>query len=513
MIANKTELSFRTEETMQPPQGSNPQSGFNPGQNMGAAPDWSQSSTDQSWVQRPVQGQAWTPSQPGQAPPPVEIYPEETPYAAPGQMEADPGQETPPQPEGASTYRLPKTGVPRGRARKNKAGYLILVAVVLLLAGYAIFRMLAGNRLNYAMVRSGSMSALYSGDAVIVRDEVVYAEEGVSQIEFNVEEGSEVNRGTLVATIYKSGFNTKEWSTLQNYRDQIKAYHKVLILDAGSDNTLQKRLTEVQDRAMEVQRLVHGARGNVSLQMEEDELKSAMQRQQIYIKQKYPDDQKLARLYEDENAQLQRISTWTKQFATSSDGLVSFYTDGYEKALNVSNYADFNPTQVREMYNGKIPAVESSVPSRNSTDIYRMVRKQPWVILMLCHEKDWTPMENDEYKLVIESFDNVVLDAKVATSTRSGGELLIRLVVENTDFLPNALYLRSCQVRLGKNVNSLMVPSRAIYVQNGRKGVVIITEGGEYWTGVEVISDDGKNAYVIPDNAAVVHENVPVLLF
>ena len=167
-------------------------------------------------------------------------------------MEADPGQGTPPQPEGASTYRLPKTGVPRGRARKNKAGYLILVAVVLLLAGYAIFRILAGNRLNYAMVRSGSMSALYSGDAVIVRDEVVYAEEGVSQIEFNVEEGSEVSRGTLVATIYKSGFNTKEWSTLQNYRDQIKAYHKVLILDAGSDNTLQKRLTEVQDRAMEV---------------------------------------------------------------------------------------------------------------------------------------------------------------------------------------------------------------------------------------------------------------------
>ncbi len=92
MIANKTELSFRTEETMQPPQGSNPQSGFNPGQNMGAAPDWSQSSTDQSWVQRPVQGQAWTPAQPGQAPPPVEISPEETPYATPGQMEADPGQ-------------------------------------------------------------------------------------------------------------------------------------------------------------------------------------------------------------------------------------------------------------------------------------------------------------------------------------------------------------------------------------------------------------------------------------
>ena len=49
-----------------------------------------------------------------------------------------------------------------------------------------------------------------------------------------------------------------------------------------------------------------------------------MQAQQIYIKQKYPDDQKLSRLYDDENTQMQRITTWTKQFAAPADGLVSF---------------------------------------------------------------------------------------------------------------------------------------------------------------------------------------------
>ena len=91
--------------------------------------------------------------------------------------------------------------------------------------------------------------------------------------------------------------------------------------------------------------------------------------------------------------------------------------------------------------------------------------------------------------------------------------LLVRLLINDTDFLPNVLYLRSCQVRLGENVNSLMVPSRAIYVQNGRKGVVMSTEGGEYWTGVEVISDDGTTAYVVPDNAGVLYEGMPVRLF
>ena len=73
--------------------------------------------------------------------------------------------------------------------------------------------------------------------------------------------------------------------------------------------------------------------------------------------------------------------------------------------------------------------------------------------------------------------------------------------------------LSSCQVRVGESVNSLMVPSRAIHPQNGRNGVVLHTEGGDYWTGVEVVSDDGSTAYVIPDNPAVLYEGVPVRLF
>lgn len=503
---------------MQPPQGSYPQNGYSAGQDAGGVPPWNQLPSDQTWVQRPIPGQQAGGGTPlGQVPPPVDIYPDSAPpQYAPPQANADPSaqaqpQETPNNGGERQPYQAPKTGMPRTGARRSRGGYIILAVAVVVFAALAIARLISSNRVSYGYVRFDSMSSSYTGDAVIVRDETVYAQEGVSQIDFNEEEGADVQRGTLVATIYTSGFNAKEWVTLQNYRDQIKAYHKVLVYGAVSDTTLQKRMTEVQARAMEVQRLVHGAQGSISLQ--ETLLKEAMASQQIYIKQKFPDDQKLSRLYDDENTQLQRISTWTKQFAASANGLVSFYTDGYEKALNMSTYADFSPAEVRKMFNGQIPKVESTVTTRNSTDIYRIVRKEKWAILMLVNEKDWTPMDDRAYKLVIESYDNVVLNARVESFTRSGGELLIRLVVEDTSFLPDLLYLRSCQVRLGENVNSLMVPSRAIYVQGGRKGVVIITEGGQYWTGVEVVSDDGNKAYVIPDNAGVLYDGVPVRLF
>ncbi|MBR3020674.1 MAG: hypothetical protein IKH57_27005 [Clostridia bacterium] len=484
------------------------------------------------WIQRPVPGQqVQNGPMPGAPPPPAQITPDPTMqpdyYGTGGQAMpgADYGGAYPPDepyseemspgnmPVPGSGYQVPKTGMSRSRRSRPKWGLVVLVLAVLGVCGFFVWRMLTPGGIQYGMVKYGSMSASYTGDAVLVRNETVDVQENVSQIDYLVDEGSRVKRGDMVATIYTSGFNAKEWTTLKRYRDQIKDYHKVLISGATTDSTLLNLMTRVQSRAMEVQRLVHGAQGSVSAQ--EKLLKKAMEDQQLYIKQKYPDEQKLSRLYDDENTQLQRISTWTKQFAAPVDGLVSFYTDGFEKALNMSSYADYSPTQVRAMYNGQVPTLETSVASRNAVDVYRMVREDKWVVLMLCHNQDRTPANGQSFNMVIESFDNHQLPVTVINSARSGGELLVRLEVQDTSFLEDLMYLRQCQVRLSENVSSLMVPARAIYVQNGRKGIVMKTEGGEYWTGVEVISvsDDGAFAYVIPDKPEVVYEGVLVRLF
>ena len=511
---------------MQPPQGSNPQGGYPNGQGSGPSP-WDQPPMLNQWIQRPVPGQQTGNGPiPGAAPPPAQITPDpsmQTPYYGAG-AQPMPGaeyggqpdysyQEPPADASAPPIYQVPKTGMSRPRRSKPKRWLYALLIIVLALAGFFLWRMLTPGQTQYGVVRYGSMSASFSGDAVLVRNETVDVQENVSQIDYLVDEGSRVKRGDIVATIYTSGFSAKEWTTLKRYRDQIKDYHKLLISGATTDSTLLNLMTQVQSRAMEVQRLVQGAKGSVSEQ--EKLLKKAMENQQSYIKQKYPDEQKLSRLYDDENTQLQRISTWTKQFAAPADGLVSFYTDGFEKALNMNTYADYSPTQVRAMYNGNVPALETTVTVRNAVDVYRMVREDKWVVLMLCHDQDRTPSNGQTFQLVIESYDNHPLSATVIDSARSGGELLVRLEVNDVTFLPDVMYLRQCQVRLSDSVSSLTVPANAIYVQNGRKGIVMSTAGGEYWTGVEVISysDDGQYAYVVPDKPEVVYEGVVVRLF
>ena len=505
-------------------------------------PPYDQRPPEQGWTQAQPPARGWTQvpppvqhtQQPGQVPPPAAIDPQyQSPYgmpqfpAYPGamaqpQQPAGPYQDagvTPPdmaQPKAENApkpgYRTPQTGLPTGpKKRRSKAGYVALALLTLLFGGYAVFRMLAPGDALYGTVTGGTLSSRYTGDALIVRSEIVYTQEGVSQIDYVAEEGAEVTRSSNICTVYTSGFNTKELTTLKKYRDQIKEYHKTLISQNGvsKDPKLASLDTQVRDRAKETRLLIQGAHG--SLINQETLLKTALQARQTYLKQKYPDDQKLSRLYDDENTQLQRISSWTKQYAATADGLVSFYTDGYEASLNMNTYADFTPAQVRSMFGGNIPV--NSAATKNTVSIYRLVKNDPWAVLLLCNDTDWTPVAGRTYKLLIESFENTVVDAMVESFTRSGGELLVRLKVENAD-IRNVLYIRSCQVQLGENVDSLTVPTRALYSQYGQVGVVIVDEmGNNYWTPVTVISTEGDVTHIIPNNPGYLYEGMLVKLF
>ena len=139
--------------------------------------------------------------------------------------------------------------------------------------------------------------------------------------------------------------------------------------------------------------------------------------------------------------------------------------------------------------------------------------KEHIAVLMLCSDPNWTPVEGRTYKLRIENFDTTIVDATVESFTRSGGELLVRLMVSGDINMGNIMYTRNCSVQLGESVDSLTVPARALHSQNGKTGVVMATESGAYWTPVTVIGTEGDSAHIIPENAGVLYEGIPVLLF
>lgn len=403
-------------------------------------------------------------------------------------------------------YRAPRS---RGYNRINIILGLIIGALVIILGAIAVSQMASGSKNRTALVARGNLGSNHTGDAVLVRNEVMFTQEGISQIDYIATEGAQVRRGEKVCTVYTSGFSNKEWSTLNNYRTQIKEYQKTLLASTNIENDTQlKRLNNaVLTRALETQNMVQSASGN--LINHESLLSTDIQERSYYLKQKYADDQKLNRLYDDEKTQLQRIETWTKPFAAGDTGIVSFYTDGFERVLSSSNYEEYSPTQVRQMYRGVLP--EAAALGRNEVAVYRIVRQGSYNVLMLCDDPEWTPTVGASYELLLESFDNTRVSATVESVTRSEGELLLRLSIRG-DVEP-VLYIRSCHVQLSENIYSLTVPANALTDDAGQRGVVVVQSDGNYFLPVEVISEDSREAHIVPLLNNILHEGSVVLVF
>ena len=387
---------------------------------------------------------------------------------------------------------------------------IMLIVLALAFAAWYLITSLAPEAAPYAQITAGVIGSRYTGDCLIVRDETPYDQEAVSSVEYLAEEGSYVSPGTDICNVYSSGFSTRELETLQDYRNQIKEYQvKLLNQEINTDPQMEKLEAEVLTRAREVRELIGGARGNMNNQ--EALLAAAIRARQSRLKEKYSGDQRMTRLYDDEQSQLQRIASWTKKSVALKEGLVSFYSDGYEYDLTITNYDKFSPAQVRAMINGQKPASSNDISSKGKTTIYRVVRDGHWVVLMLIKDSNWNPVEGAVYELKLENFKDTMVQAQVLSFTRTGGELEVRLDVQSK--VQPVLYIRTCSGVLGDNVTSLTVPTRAIYTQDNMPGVVVVDGEYPFFIPVNVMDEKDGMVYISPIQQGTLYEGQTVKLF
>ena len=391
--------------------------------------------------------------------------------------------------------------------RLSVAQVMLIVLAVGFLAWYLVTT-LTPDPEPYGTVSAGSLGSRYTGDCLIVRDETPYDAEGVTSVQYVAEEGSTIYRGSVICNVYSSGFSTREMSTLQEYRDQIKEYQiKLISSQVTMDAQIEKLESEVLTRAREIREMISGIRGNMANQ--EKLLGAAIQARQTYLKEKFNSDQRLSRLYDDELSQLQRISSWTKQYAAMNESLVSFYSDGFEYGLTVNNYEQFTPQQVRSMINGQKP--EQTGLQKGKTTIYRTVRDGHWYVLMMIRDSNWNPVEGATYDLRLENFMDTTVQARVVSFTRTGGELEVRLSVEAP--VSPVLYVRACTGVLGDNVSSLTVPNNAIHIQDNMQGIVVVNGDYKVFIPVNVLEQRDGVTYIAPIQQGVIYEGQTVMLF
>ena len=408
----------------------------------------------------------------------------------------------------------PTQFVPRPVRKRLSVPQIMLIVVALGFLVWYLITALIPAKPATARIGMDTYGTHYSGDCFIIRDESPNDAEGVTSVDYIAGEGVAVGSRELICNVYSAGYSDKARNELQDYRDRIKEYQLKLLNSAiTTDAQIEKLESEVMTRAREVRKIIHGARGNINNQ--EKLLNAAIEARQSYLRDKYANDQRMTRLFEDEKTQRDQIEGWKHPMTAAMPGIVSFYSDGFEYIKDFFyNYEQYSISEVRDMLKGNKPA--SAEKPKGKTTIFRLVQQGSWRVLMLIEDCNWNPTEGGTYELRLENFTDTTVPARVVSFTRSGDDLLVRMTVDY-DVEP-ILYVRTCTGVVGDNTSILTVPKEAIYSQNDENGVVrdgvVRVEGNNEWfVPVFVVDEKKDTCYIVPLYQDVLYEGQEVKMF
>ena len=376
--------------------------------------------------------------------------------------------------------------------KRRVTGRFYLFLLVVLAAAFLLLRPLLPTGPKVTQIMMANASQVQMVDCVLIRDEHVIESDSTARVEYIAPENTLVAEGDVVANLYTTGYSESLLNNLETTRSNIQAYHKQLlnnIVDADLN-----RMDQVVDMmALEFRNLVtHKTKGNLSTVTRQ--LETAMVRRQEYLRQNKRSDNKLTKLYEEENARMTSIQSWRKVSNADREGVVSFYLDGYENDLTPATLSSLTVQDVRAVLDGAGLATTQDV---RQNGICRIVDQDKWYAAVLIEGNQWTPMVGqDNYYMMLEGFDDLTFTASV-TSVQKDKDITLA-VFEITDPLGPLIYRRSGRAQFSITLTGLSVRTEALYNDNGQMGVWVYDVPGGTFVPVEVLSTSGSISMIQP---------------
>ena len=371
-------------------------------------------------------------------------------------------------------------------------GRFFIFLAILLVAAFLLLRPLLFGGPKVTQIMMANASQVQMVDCVIIRDEHVIESDSTARVEYIAPEDTLVRSGDVVANLYTTGYSESLLTNLETTRSNIQAYHKQLlnnIVDADLN-----RLDQVVDAmAMEFKNLVtHQTAGNLSTVTRQ--LETAMVKRQEYLRQNKRGDNKLTKLYEEENARMTSIQSWRKVSNADRDGVVSFYLDGYENDLTPATLDTLTIQEVRGVLAGQALATTQDTRQHG---ICRIVDQDKWYVATLIEGNNWTPMVGqDNYYMMLEGFEDLSFSAAVTSVQKDSGVTLA--VFQVNDPVGPLIYRRTGRAQFSITLTGLSVRTEALYNDNGQMGVWVYDVPGGTFVPVEVLSTSGRIAMIQP---------------
>ncbi|MBR5713899.1 MAG: hypothetical protein IKX58_03780 [Clostridia bacterium] len=374
------------------------------------------------------------------------------------------------------------------RARNGIRPMMIIIPVALLAVIAAVIFLLLRNGREETASADSMQFTLNNKSAVIIRDEYTYIASEHTKTDFKKEERSAVHLGDSLATVYKLGYSDELMQSLLNAREDV---YKAQVERIGS--TKDSKLDEINDGIKLVKKQIEAC----VMRSSEDDLETLyrsldelLKQRMEYLQGKVQETEKLRALYSAVSAKEDLISTWTEEVISAHEGIVSYYFDGYEQAMNAGKMNMLTADLVNRAAKGKGAA---NWTTDDKTRVCRIINPNKWYVAFTTKGESLSRVSSGiAYEVRIKGYGNFM---GIGLEPIISGNEIINLIEFNTD-LGGLIEARSVSVSVKADVSGIKVKASAITVENNLPYIELIMPYSHNMIQVDVLAVEDKMAIV-----------------
>lgn len=372
----------------------------------------------------------------------------------------------------------------------NKGNWLIMSVIVLIVL-FVVIQFYSVTHIELK-TQTATVSTVYdkvSSEALFIRDESVVEKSATGVTVPCFEDGDKINVKGNVAMQFSSSKAAANYSKYADFTNQIKYYQTLEAQTVGQSANLETINEDIE------QKVINYADGVCKNKIGDtaQELDSVLVRRQLII----GEDVDLLSIIEnlrDKRNSYSSFSKPDKYIKTDESGVFSNYTDGYE---NIIDFDKAEETSVKE-FKSALKAVDKSQDVGNN--IGKLVTSYTWYAQTLVSTDAIKNLENGDYVNIVLK-DDVSREFKaeiVSGADVSLGQKETLLILKLNEMDADIAKLRKAEIEIRrKTYEGIKIPSEALHVVDGKKGVYVLIASQIKFREVNVIYSD--NDYVLAE--------------
>lgn len=365
----------------------------------------------------------------------------------------------------------------------NKGNWLIISVIVLIV----LFVVIQFYKVTHIELKTqtATVSTVYdkvSSEALFIRDESVVEKSATGVTVPCFEDGDKINVKGNVAMQFSSSKAAANYSKYTDFTNQIKYYQTLEAQTVGQSANLETINEDIEQKVINyTDGLCRNKIGDTA-----EELDSVLVRRQLII----GEDVDLLSIIENLRDKRNFYSSFSKPdkyIKTDESGVFSSYTDGYE---NIIDFDKAEETSVKE-FKSALKAVDKSQDVGNN--IGKLVTSYTWYVQTLVSTDAIKNLENGDYVNIVLK-DDVSREFKaeiVSGADVSLGQKETLLILKLNEMDADIAKLRKAEIEIRrKTYEGIKIPSEALHVVDGKKGVYVLIASQIKFREVNVIYSD-----------------------